>query len=128
MEKQPDARWLKGIDEFNRGLFFDCHETLEEIWLEEHGNDREFYQGIIQIAAAYFKWEQNVPMGTFKLMRSGLNKLLPYGPVHNGIDMRLFAESVQIHLAKVESFNQDGGDMPDLAAPHLTLKTGNATR
>ena len=53
MEPQDDPRFLKGIDEFNQQFFFECHETLEEIWLEEHGEERKFYQGIIQIAAGY---------------------------------------------------------------------------
>ena len=56
MEAQDDPRLQKGIDEFNQGLFFECHETLEEIWQEDHGEDRLFYQWIIQIAAGYFKW------------------------------------------------------------------------
>ncbi|MEE9145275.1 MAG: DUF309 domain-containing protein, partial [Candidatus Binatia bacterium] len=60
MEAQYDPRLLKGIEEFNQRLFFECHESLEEIWLEEHGKDRKFYQGIIQIAAGYFKLEQGV--------------------------------------------------------------------
>ena len=63
MEGQQDPRLQKGIEEFNQQLFFECHETLEEIWLEEHGEDRRFYQGIIQIAAGYYKLEQGVPAG-----------------------------------------------------------------
>ena len=50
MEARYDPRLLKGIEEFNQGLYFQCHETLEEVWLEEQGEDRLFYQGIIQIA------------------------------------------------------------------------------
>ena len=46
MEAKDDPRFLKGIDEFNEELFFECHETLEEIWLEDHGEDRKFYQGL----------------------------------------------------------------------------------
>ena len=33
MEAQDDPRLQKGIDEFNQQLFFECHETLEEIWV-----------------------------------------------------------------------------------------------
>jgi hypothetical protein len=92
MEAQDDPRFLKGIDEFNQRLFFECHETLEEIWLEEHGEERRFYQGIIQIAAGYFKWEQGVPAGAIKLWRSGLEKLEPYGPVYLGINVESFVQ------------------------------------
>ena len=30
-------RFLKGIDEFNQGFFYVAHETLEQLWLEDHG-------------------------------------------------------------------------------------------
>jgi predicted metal-dependent hydrolase len=82
MQAQDDPRFLKGIQEFNDGLFFECHETLEEIWLEDHGEDRKFYQGIIQIAAGYYKLEQGVPAGALKLWRMGVEKLAPYSPAH----------------------------------------------
>ena len=127
MDNTVDERLVKGIEEFNRGLFFECHETLEEIWLEDRGDDRLFYQGIIQIAAAYFKWEQNVPMGTLKLMRSGLEKLSSYGPVHLGVDLKSFKETVQAQLLKVEAFTRHGTEPPSLQPPHLTLDTGNGT-
>ena len=119
MEAQDDPRLQKGIDEFNQGLFFECHETLEEIWLEEHGEDRKFYQGIIQIAAGYFKWEQGVPAGAIKLWHSGLEKIEPYGPVHLGVDLGSFVEAVKENLEKVEAVQQNGGDCPPLNVPTL---------
>ena len=46
----------KGIAEFNNWRFYDCHETLEDVWREvgskgEEGTLADFYQGIIKIAA-----------------------------------------------------------------------------
>jgi len=103
MEAKDDPRFLKGVEEFNRGLFFECHETLEEIWLEDHGPDRTFYQGIIQIAAGYFKLQQGVPAGALKLWRTGLEKIAPYAPVHLGVNVEALAEAVQRNLAELES-------------------------
>ena len=102
MEAQDDPRFLKGIDEFNQGLFFECHETLEEIWLEEHGEERRFYQGIIQVAAGYFKLEQGVPAGAIKLWHTGLEKLEPYAPVYLGIDVESFVRAVRENLTELE--------------------------
>ena len=31
----PPPGLLAGIEEFNRGEFFECHETLEELWMAE---------------------------------------------------------------------------------------------
>jgi predicted metal-dependent hydrolase len=119
MEAQNDPRLLKGIDEFNQGLFFECHETLEEIWLEEHGDDRRFYQGIIQIAAGYFKYQQEVPAGAIKLWHSGLEKLESYGAVHLGVNLQPFIEAVKANLRELETVQASGIDYPSLTIPSL---------
>jgi uncharacterized protein len=121
MEAKDDPRFLKGIDEFNQQLFFECHETLEEIWLEDHGQDRIFYQGIIQIAAGYFKWQQGVPAGALKLWRTGLEKIAVYGPVHLGVNVAALTEAVKRNLAELESSQQCGGSTPELEVPSIHL-------
>src|SRR5437870_10391697 len=98
MEVQNDPRFLKGIDEFNRRLFFECHETLEEIWLEDHGEDRLFYQGVIQVAAGYLKWEQGVLIGAIKLWRTGLEKLERYPSIHLGVDLGSLVRATRENL------------------------------
>jgi predicted metal-dependent hydrolase len=121
MEAQSDPRLLKGIEEFNRGLYFQCHETLEEIWAEEHGEDRLFYQGIIQIAVGYLKWEEGVIMGAIKLWRSGLEKLAAYPPVHLGVKLGPFIDQVRGDLGAMEIAYQKGGIVPQLKVPQLLL-------
>ena len=119
MEAQQDPRLQKGIDEFNQQLFFECHETLEEVWLEEHGEDRRFYQGVIQIAAGYFKWQQGVPAGALKLWRMGLEKIEPYGPVYLGVDLASLADVVKEHLAELQLAQEKGSESPALDFPTL---------
>jgi uncharacterized protein len=119
MEGQQDPRLQKGIDEFNQQLFFECHETLEEIWLEEHGEDRRFYQGVIQIAAGYFKWQQGVPAGALKLWRMGLEKIEPYGPVYLGVDLASLVDAVKAHLRELESAQERSNEWPALNFPTL---------
>lgn len=119
MEARDDPRLQKAIDEFNQQLFFECHETLEEIWIEEHGSDRKFYQGIIQIAAGYFKWQQGVPAGAIKLWRSGLEKIAPYEPVYLGVELEGLARSVKVNLKELESFQGAGETSPSLNVPQL---------
>ena len=119
MEAQDDPRLQKGIDEFNQQLFFECHETLEEIWLEERGEDRKFYQGIIQIAAGYFKLQQGVPAGAIKLWRMGLEKIEPYSPVYLGIELASFSAAVRRNLNELEAFQKTATDSPTVTAPTL---------
>lgn len=119
MQPQDDPRLQKGIDEFNQQLFFECHETLEEIWLEEHGEDRKFYQGIIQIAAGYFKLQQGVPAGAIKLWRMGLEKIEPYMPVYLGVELASFSAAVKENLQELESLQNTPTDSRPVTAPTL---------
>jgi uncharacterized protein len=119
MEAERDPRLQKGIDEFNQQLFFECHETLEGIWLEDHGEDRKFYQGIIQIAAGYFKWQQGVPAGALKLWQMGLDKLEPYGPVHLGVELGSLIANVKEHLRQLQAAQERGSELPALEPPIL---------
>ncbi|HKA35118.1 MAG TPA: DUF309 domain-containing protein [Candidatus Binatia bacterium] len=120
----PDPRLDKGIEEFNRGLFFECHETLEEVWLEDHGEDRLFYQGIIQIAAGYYKLQQGVLIGAIKLWRTGLEKLEPYGPVYLGVDLLSLVKPTKENLARAEAAESQGV-AAELCAPQI-LRAGGA--
>jgi predicted metal-dependent hydrolase len=119
MELQDDPRFIKGIEEFNNGLYFECHETLEEIWLEEHGEERKFYQGIIQIAAGYYKLEQGVPVGALKLWRMGIEKLLAYGPIYLGVNVEALVAGVGANLAALEKDQQQSAK--SLAVPTIQL-------
>jgi predicted metal-dependent hydrolase len=46
------AQYLRGIELFNAGRFFESHEAFEEIWLKAKGTEREFLHALIQTAAA----------------------------------------------------------------------------
>jgi len=120
MEAQYDPRFLKGIEEFNQRLFFECHETLEEIWFEEHGEDRLFYQGIIQVAVGYLKWKEGVLIGSIKLWRSGLEKLAAYPPVHMGVELGSFIKEVKAGLKEIELAYEKGSDSLNLHVPQLS--------
>lgn len=109
IKAHDDPRFLKGIEEFNQERFFECHETLEEIWLEDHSEDRKFFQAIIQIAAGYFKLQQGVPAGALKLWRTGLEKLEPYAPVFLGVNVEFLVSAVKDHLARLEADPQNNG-------------------
>jgi len=121
IEPQDDPRFLKGIEEFNQRLFFECHETLEEIWLEEHGDERKFYQGLIQVAAGYFKLQQGVPVGALKLWRTGVEKLELYGPVFLGINVDSLINSVKENLAELEANQHGAGNSLALTPPTIQL-------
>ena len=116
-----DPRLVKGIEEFNHGLFFECHETLEEIWLEDHGEDRLFYQGLIQVAAGYYKLEQGVLIGAIKLWQRGLEKLEAYPPIYLGVDLRSMIDATKNNLVRAETAERQNETLPELGVPQIYL-------
>jgi hypothetical protein len=91
----PKAR--AGIEEFNRGEYFEQHELLEEAWMEESRPVREMYQGILQVGVALFQIEQDNWAGSLKMFRRGLPRLHTLPPVCQGVDiasLRAAAEAI----------------------------------
>ena len=67
----PTAELLGAIDQFNRGEWFECHETLEELWVGEKGELKDFYQGVLQLAVALHHWRNGNLKGALILLKSG---------------------------------------------------------
>lgn len=86
-ERKRETFW-RGIDCFNQRRFFDCHEALEAIWLEELEAEKPFYQGLIQVAAGFHQLlEKRNPKGALSLVSAGAEKLRRYPPAHGGLDL-----------------------------------------
>jgi len=86
-------RFQEGIALFNRGHFFDCHEALEEVWLQSYGDRKKFLQGLIQVAVALHHLRNGNLAGAQRLLAAAVEKLS--GPVPDsetiGVDALLAA-------------------------------------
>jgi uncharacterized protein len=67
----PPGGLLQAVDEFNRGDWYECHETLEDLWGGSEGEIRNFYQGLLQIAAALHHWRNGNFSGAVSLLDKG---------------------------------------------------------
>ncbi len=74
-EESPSGQMLQGIREFNRHDWYDCHETIEDLWIGSTGEVRSFYQGIIQVAVALYHWKNGNYGGAVSLLKSGAGYL-----------------------------------------------------
>lgn len=82
-----DPRFLEGIECFNRRAFFQAHEVWEDIWREDRGPSRSFYQGLIQVAVCLHHFRNGNTRGAKKLCLTGSGYLDPYRPTYLGIDL-----------------------------------------
>ncbi len=85
--ESPPGELLKAIGEFNRGDWFDCHETLEDLWVGEEGEMRDFYQGVLQVAVALHHWHAGNFGGAVRLLESGAGYLRRVSPVCQRVDV-----------------------------------------
>jgi predicted metal-dependent hydrolase len=74
-EDAPPRQLLQAIREFNGREWFECHETVEDLWIGSEGEVRDFYQGIIQIAVALHHWRNGNFGGAVSLLKGGAGYL-----------------------------------------------------
>ena len=66
----------QGLLDFNEGRFWQCHEELEDIWLESVGdNARYVYWAIIQLAACLYHWEDENLKGASGMIAKAKRKI-----------------------------------------------------
>ena len=82
-----DPRLAEGIALFNHHRFFECHDVLEQVWLQTEGRPRDFYKGLIQAAVAFYHWSRRNPGGAMSLYRSSSRHLKKYRPEYLGVDV-----------------------------------------
>ncbi|MDR3578545.1 MAG: DUF309 domain-containing protein [Oryzomonas sp.] len=89
-EESPPRQLLEAIRQFNNGDWFECHETLEDLWVGEEGEVREFYQGVLQVAVALHHWRNGNFGGAISLLKSGVEYLSRVSAVCQWVDVAAF--------------------------------------
>lgn len=82
----PQDFW-QGVEQFNQGQFYACHDTLEALWMEATEPQKTFYQGILQIAVALYHLGNSNWRGAVILLGEGINRLRRYPPTYAEIDV-----------------------------------------
>ena len=94
--KERERLFREGIELFNRERFFEAHEAWEEIWRSTAPEPKEFFQGLIQVAAALHQHldlkRQTGPRRTLAKARKNLES---YAPSMLGIDVEDLLRSVR---------------------------------
>ena len=85
--EEPPALVLRGIEEFNRGAFFEAHEYLEEAWRGEPRPVRSLYQGILQVGVGFHHQQNGNWRGATNLLRNGIARLEEFEPEALGINV-----------------------------------------
>jgi uncharacterized protein len=108
----PDP-YKAGLEHIRAGRFFEAHEELEIAWRAASTEERDFYQGLVHVAVAWYQAGRGNAVGARRQLEKGLRRLEAYEPEHRGVDVAAVRRQLRAAQAVVL-----GGSL-DLAPPRL---------
>jgi predicted metal-dependent hydrolase len=96
-----DDSYKTGLDHIRSGRFFEAHEELELVWREAAPEERDFYQGLVHVAVAWYQAGRGRPLATARQLEKAARRLGPFSPAHRGVDVADVLEQVERARAAV---------------------------
>ncbi|MBD2103828.1 DUF309 domain-containing protein [Leptolyngbya sp. FACHB-261] len=106
-EDVAPAFW-QGVEQFNQGEFYACHDTLEALWMEAIEPPRSFYQGVLQLAVACYHLGNQNWRGAVVLLGEGISRLRRYPDDYGGIDVDALLISSSALLTELQRLGPEG--------------------
>jgi predicted metal-dependent hydrolase len=79
--------YKRGIANIRAGRFFEAHEDLELVWREAAAEERDFYQGLVHVAVAWYQAGRGRPVACASQLEKAARRLTPYAPAHRDVDV-----------------------------------------
>lgn len=77
----------RGLELIRAGRFFEAHEELERAWRSADASERDFYQGLVHVAVAWYQAGRGRPVATARQLEKAARRLAPFAPGHRGVDV-----------------------------------------
>ena len=84
-----------GIELIRAGEYFAAHEELEDAWRAAPSAERDFFQGLVHVAVAWYQAGRGRRIGTERQLAKAVRRLTPFAPVHRGLQLEPLLE--QLH-------------------------------
>ncbi|MEX2256508.1 MAG: DUF309 domain-containing protein [Acidimicrobiia bacterium] len=84
----------QGLGLIRAGEHFSAHEVLEDEWRAAPAPERDFLQGLVHVAVAWYQAERGNAYGCRRQLEKALRRLGPYAPEHRGVDVDALLRSV----------------------------------
>jgi predicted metal-dependent hydrolase len=95
-----------GIELYDAGHYWNAHEAWEQVWLEAPRELRAFYQGLIQITAAFVHVTRREYPGSVRLLEQGIEKLETYESPTLGVDVIQVVEGSRGAVARLRQLGE----------------------
>jgi uncharacterized protein len=99
-----------GLELIRAGEYFAAHEELEDAWRAAPTPERDFFQGLVHVAVAWYQAGRGRRIGTERQLAKAIRRLQPFAPRHRGVELAPLLEQLR-ELSERGSL--------DLPAPNL---------
>ena len=76
-----------GLALIRAGRYFEAHEALEGEWRSAPPDERDFLQGLVHVAVAWYQAGRRNQVGCERQLAKARRRLAPYAPTHRGVDV-----------------------------------------
>lgn len=101
------GEFYAAVEQFNDGYYFESHETLEDLWMVTPLPERDLFQAVIQVAAAFVHFSRGEYPGIVKLLDSALEKLRAFVPEHLGVDVTALVVDIERARAEIAALGPE---------------------
>ena len=110
--EEAERVFRRGVALFNQARYWHAHEEWERLWRSSDDTNRDFYQGLIQVAAGLLHLQRRNARGARNKLGEGLAKLRRYHHTHRGIVVDELIGRAERILDQL-----DDGELPYLIPP-----------
>ena len=119
-----DAHYLGYFECFNRRLYFEAHDVLEELWLADRtGPNYSFYKGLIQLAGAFVHLQKNRLRPSAALFKLADTNLQKYPNLHERLRVEHVRALISDWLQRLESGHFERNPLVPGHEPQLQLES-----
>src|SRR3954466_13911032 len=104
-----EAAFKRGLEAIRAEHYFEAHEELELAWRAAAPEERDFYQGLVHVAVAWYQAGRGRPVATERQLEKALRRLAAFEPSHRGVDVA----ALRAQLAELVQTLELGGRQPD---------------
>lgn len=120
----PPPELLQAIEQFNRGEFWECHETLEDIWRETPYPFRLFFHAVIKTAVGFHHLSAHNRHGARVKLQDGVELLALFQAEWMSVRTDLLLADAGEWLSYVEAPNVAWSDLDRRARPRILIAPG----
>src|SRR5262249_46588507 len=93
--RDPRSHYVSGLDLIRSEEFFAAHEELELAWRAAPAEERDFYQGLVHVAVAWYQARRGNRRGCERQLEKASRRLAPFVPAHRGVAVDAVLEQVE---------------------------------